>query len=58
MVRDPELHAAVCRRIEAWLAGRAGWSVVGITDSPILGPRGNREFLIAARRAGPPSAPA
>ena len=54
VVRDPELHAAVCRRIEAWLAARPGWSVVGIVDSPILGPSGNREFLIAARRDGAP----
>ncbi|MGE0743935.1 MAG: TlyA family rRNA (cytidine-2'-O)-methyltransferase, partial [Rhodospirillales bacterium] len=30
---------------------RPGWAVLGIAESPILGPEGNREFLIAARRA-------
>ncbi len=50
VVRDPELHAAVCARIEAWLAAREGWRVLGLTESPILGPEGNKEFLIAAVR--------
>jgi len=49
VVRDPALHAAVCERIAGWLEGR-GWRVQGITASPITGPKGNREFLIAARR--------
>ena len=50
VVRDPEAHARVCREIEAWLGGLSGWSVDGIVESPITGPAGNREFLIAARR--------
>ncbi len=52
VVRDPELHAAVCARIEAWLGARAGWRVLGVTESPILGPEGTKEFLIAAVREG------
>ena len=51
VVRDPALHEEVCNRIRDWIAARPGWSVIGITESPILGPEGNREFLIAARRA-------
>jgi 23S rRNA (cytidine1920-2'-O)/16S rRNA (cytidine1409-2'-O)-methyltransferase len=50
VVRDPALHEEVCARIEAWLASLPGWSVLGITESPIRGPDGNVEFLIAARR--------
>jgi len=50
VVRDPALHEAVCARIEAWLGGLPGWRVLGIAESPILGPEGNKEFLIAARR--------
>ena len=50
VVRDPELHAQVCARIEAWLGAREGWRVLGLTESPILGPEGNKEFLIAALR--------
>jgi 23S rRNA (cytidine1920-2'-O)/16S rRNA (cytidine1409-2'-O)-methyltransferase len=48
VVRDPEVHRAVCERIETWWAARPGWRVLGITESPITGPEGNREFLIAA----------
>jgi 23S rRNA (cytidine1920-2'-O)/16S rRNA (cytidine1409-2'-O)-methyltransferase len=50
VVRDPALHEEVCSRIAAWLAGQAGWSVLGLTESPLRGPDGNVEFLIAARR--------
>jgi 23S rRNA (cytidine1920-2'-O)/16S rRNA (cytidine1409-2'-O)-methyltransferase len=50
VVRDPALHEAVCRKIEAWFNAQPGWKVIGIVESPVLGPEGNREFLIAARR--------
>ena len=50
VVRDEALHREVCDRIAAWLPTR-GWTVTGLTESPIRGPEGNREFLIAARRA-------
>ncbi|HEX6102809.1 MAG TPA: TlyA family RNA methyltransferase [Alphaproteobacteria bacterium] len=49
VVRDPALHAEVCERIAAWIGGRPGWRVLGVTQSPIAGPDGNLEFLIAAR---------
>jgi 23S rRNA (cytidine1920-2'-O)/16S rRNA (cytidine1409-2'-O)-methyltransferase len=49
VVRDPVLQTEVCERIAAWLASRPGWTVLGVTESPILGPEGNKEFLIAAR---------
>ncbi|HUC60972.1 MAG TPA: TlyA family RNA methyltransferase [Alphaproteobacteria bacterium] len=54
IVRDPELHRAVCERIAAWLAARPGWRVMGLVPSPIEGKDGNREFLIAAELAGTP----
>lgn len=50
VVRDPALHADVCDRIAAWLDACPGWRVVGVTPSPIKGPEGNVEFLIAAER--------
>lgn len=49
VVRDPALHAEVCTRIAAWLPTQ-GWRVAGIAESPILGPEGNKEFLIAAQK--------
>lgn len=48
VVREPELHAEVCDRIRTWLDGLSGWRVLGIVESPIRGPEGNIEFLIAA----------
>jgi 23S rRNA (cytidine1920-2'-O)/16S rRNA (cytidine1409-2'-O)-methyltransferase len=51
VVRDPVLHEEVCDRIARWLGSLPGWQVLGIVDSPIEGGDGNREFLIAARRA-------
>jgi len=52
VVRDPAVHREVCERASAWVAAQPGWSVVGIAESPILGPEGNREFLLYARRSG------
>jgi 23S rRNA (cytidine1920-2'-O)/16S rRNA (cytidine1409-2'-O)-methyltransferase len=51
VVRDPALHRAVCDEIARWLADEQGWRVLGVVESPITGPKGNREFLIAARRS-------
>ena len=50
VVRDPEVHAAVCARVRDWWTSLPGWRVLGIEPSPITGPQGNREFLIAASR--------
>ncbi len=51
VVRDPAVHEAVCARVREWWSGLPGWTVLGIVPSPITGPEGNREFLIAASRA-------
>ena len=47
IVREPELHQEVCATISEWLAAQPGWRVLGVTDSPIEGAEGNKEFLIA-----------
>ncbi|MCH7486738.1 MAG: TlyA family RNA methyltransferase [Proteobacteria bacterium] len=52
VVRDPALHRDVTENIRAWIEGRPGWSVQGVTESPIEGADGNKEFLIAARLEG------
>ncbi len=49
VVRDPAVHARVQAEAARFLAAR-GWPPTGITQSPITGPEGNIEFLIAARR--------
>jgi 23S rRNA (cytidine1920-2'-O)/16S rRNA (cytidine1409-2'-O)-methyltransferase len=57
IVRDPALHAEVCATIADWLAAQPGWTVLGVTESPIEGAEGNKEFLIAGRFSGPPGSP-
>ena len=52
VVRDPALHRAVCGDIRDWLDSLPGWSVVGLRESPVRGPEGNVEFLIAGKKAG------
>jgi 23S rRNA (cytidine1920-2'-O)/16S rRNA (cytidine1409-2'-O)-methyltransferase len=58
VVRDPGLHKEVCEEIGAWLADLPGWRVRGLTESPIRGPEGNREFLITAEASEAPEASA
>jgi 23S rRNA (cytidine1920-2'-O)/16S rRNA (cytidine1409-2'-O)-methyltransferase len=50
VVRDPAVHARVCDAAAAWLAAQPGWQVLGLTQSPITGPEGNVEFLLAGVR--------
>lgn len=49
VVRDAAVHRTVCNRVRDWWSSLPHWRVLGITDSPITGPEGNREFLIAAQ---------
>ncbi len=49
VVRDPQQHAQVVEKIRL-LATQLGCQVVNLCESPILGPKGNREFLIHLRK--------
>lgn len=51
VVRDPAIHIAVCERAAEWVGAQPGWTVIGVVESPILGPEGNREFFLYARCA-------
>jgi 23S rRNA (cytidine1920-2'-O)/16S rRNA (cytidine1409-2'-O)-methyltransferase len=51
VVRDPAVHDRVCAAARAWVEAQ-GWTVVGITPSPITGPEGNVEFLLGAQKSG------
>jgi 23S rRNA (cytidine1920-2'-O)/16S rRNA (cytidine1409-2'-O)-methyltransferase len=52
VVRDAAVHDRVCREIAEWWRALPGWRVLGVEPSPLLGPEGNREFLLGAERAG------
>ena len=45
VVRDPAAHRAVLRRVVETAAG-LGLGTRAVIASPILGPEGNREFLV------------
>jgi 23S rRNA (cytidine1920-2'-O)/16S rRNA (cytidine1409-2'-O)-methyltransferase len=49
VVRDPAIRLRVCDAVVAWLSA-AGWTVAGVDESPITGPEGNVEYLVAATR--------
>lgn len=51
VVRDIAIHDRVCAEVRAWIDAQ-GWTVIGLTQSPITGPQGNVEFLIYARLGG------
>ena len=47
VVRDEAVHQRVSQEASEWVVSQ-GWSVLGLTESPITGPEGNREFLLGA----------
>jgi len=47
VVRDAAVHARICADVQGWLTSE-GWDVADLVESPITGPEGNVEFLIAA----------
>ena len=51
VVRDPAVHDRVCAEAREWVTSR-GWRVIGVTESPITGPEGNKEFLLGAEKGG------
>ena len=50
VVRDATLHQEVVNNIEQWLKHDMQMNLLGVVESPILGPSGNKEFVIAARK--------
>jgi 23S rRNA (cytidine1920-2'-O)/16S rRNA (cytidine1409-2'-O)-methyltransferase len=51
VVRDTAVHARVVREVQEAMAG-LGFVMLGSVESPIVGPAGNREFLVAGRWYG------
>ena len=51
VVRDPIVHQRVCTEAKDWVEAQ-GWTVLGVIESPITGPEGNREFLLGAVKDG------
>ncbi|QJQ31529.1 TlyA family RNA methyltransferase [Sphingomonas lacunae] len=56
VVRDPVVHRRICDAARDWIISM-GWHVEAMLTSPITGPEGNVEFLLAATRTGGDEAP-
>ena len=46
VVRDTALHDAVIQKLEDFFYKNCSLTVTGITQSPVLGPKGNKEFIM------------
>ncbi len=45
VIRDAAIHAKVVQGLEQFVAGLPGLKWLAVTESPLLGPAGNKEFL-------------
>lgn len=52
VITDPAVHARVLAELESFATGLPGMRWRGITESPLLGPAGNKEFLVLLEKAG------
>jgi 23S rRNA (cytidine1920-2'-O)/16S rRNA (cytidine1409-2'-O)-methyltransferase len=52
VITDPAIHERVLRELEEFVAGNTQLSWRGVTESPLLGPAGNKEFLVLIEKTG------
>jgi len=50
VVRDTQVHQNIISDIECWIKDEVKMNLLGVTESPILGPSGNKEFVIVATK--------
>lgn len=52
VIRDPAVHERVVRELEAFVVALPGLAWRQLTESPLLGPAGNKEFLVLIEKSG------
>ena len=52
VITDPAIHERVLREMEEFVGSLPGLRWRGFTESPLLGPAGNKEFLALIEKAG------
>ena len=52
VITDPAVHARVLSELEDFASGLPGIRWRGVTESPLLGPAGNKEFFVLLEKAG------
>jgi len=53
VITNPTIHARVLRELEEFVTRRPLMTWIGTTESPLLGPAGNREFFALIEKTGP-----
>ncbi len=56
VITDPAIHARVLRELEEFVVSKGSLIWRGVTESPLLGPAGNREFLVLLEKRSPSAA--
>ena len=46
VIHDPAVHERVLNELREFAAAQPGWNWHGVVESPLLGPAGNKEFLV------------
>jgi len=52
VITDPAVHARVLAELEQFVAELSGVTWRGVVESPLLGPAGNKEFLVLIEKRG------
>jgi 23S rRNA (cytidine1920-2'-O)/16S rRNA (cytidine1409-2'-O)-methyltransferase len=52
VIRDPAIHERVLRELQAFVVTQLGLEWRQMTESPLLGPAGNKEFLVLIEKSG------
>jgi 23S rRNA (cytidine1920-2'-O)/16S rRNA (cytidine1409-2'-O)-methyltransferase len=52
VIRDPAIHQRVLDELNQFVAARPSLRWLGVTESPVLGPAGNKEFLVLLETVG------
>jgi 23S rRNA (cytidine1920-2'-O)/16S rRNA (cytidine1409-2'-O)-methyltransferase len=52
VIHDPAIHERVVRELQDFVAAQPGLRWAGVTESPLIGPAGNKEFLALIEKLG------
>jgi 23S rRNA (cytidine1920-2'-O)/16S rRNA (cytidine1409-2'-O)-methyltransferase len=52
VIRDPVIHQRVLGELNQFVAARVDLRWIDVTESPVLGPAGNKEFLVLIEKVG------
>jgi 23S rRNA (cytidine1920-2'-O)/16S rRNA (cytidine1409-2'-O)-methyltransferase len=50
IIRDEKIHSNICENINCWFAENFSPDFAEIINSPVLGQKGNKEFLIYVKK--------